>query len=156
PSPFRLSLSLAYSKMSAPEATPEGGAPAAGAPASPEVAPAVVETSNGRTAEASMAPPSAASPPAAATAAALPQQLADHNNSNDVSAANEEAEEKMITEEYKVWKKNTPFLYDIVMTHALEWPSLTVQWLPSVKSQESKDYAVHKLVLGTHTSGSEQ
>lgn len=28
----------------------------------------------------------------------------------------------MITEEYKVWKKNTPFLYDVVMTHALEWP----------------------------------
>ncbi|CBN80226.1 conserved unknown protein [Ectocarpus siliculosus] len=23
----------------------------------------------------------------------------------------------MITEEYKVWKKNTPFLYDVVMTH---------------------------------------
>ncbi|CAN0302988.1 unnamed protein product, partial [Hapterophycus canaliculatus] len=48
--------------------------------------------------------------------------LADHNNANDVSAANEEAEEKMIMEEYKVWKKNTPFLYDVVMTHALEWP----------------------------------
>ena len=38
----------------------------------------------------------------------------------------------MITEEYKIWKKNTPFLYDLVMTHALEWPSLTVQWLPDV------------------------
>lgn len=25
-----------------------------------------------------------------------------------------------------------------------------------MKSQESKDYAVHKLILGTHTSGSEQ
>jgi hypothetical protein len=23
-------------------------------------------------------------------------------------------------------------LYDLVMTHALEWPSLTVQWLPDV------------------------
>ena len=31
-----------------------------------------------------------------------------------------------------------------------------MQWLPSVKTQESKDYAVHKLILGTHTSGSEQ
>jgi hypothetical protein len=31
---------------------------------------------------------------------------------------------------YKIWKKNSPFLYDVVMTHALEWPSLTVQWLP--------------------------
>ena len=38
--------------------------------------------------------------------------------------------EKLINEEYKVWKKNTPFLYDVVMTHALEWPSLTCEWLP--------------------------
>ena len=39
------------------------------------------------------------------------------------------AEERIINDEYKMWKKNT-FLYDIVMTHALEWPSLTVLWLP--------------------------
>lgn len=31
-----------------------------------------------------------------------------------------------------------------------------MQWLPSIKTQDSKDYAVHKLILGTHTSGSEQ
>jgi len=30
----------------------------------------------------------------------------------------------------QIWKKNTPFLYDTVMTQALEWPSLTAQWLP--------------------------
>lgn len=42
----------------------------------------------------------------------------------------EEFEQKTINEEYKIWKRNTPFLYDIVMTHALEWPSLTVEWLP--------------------------
>ena len=42
-------------------------------------------------------------------------------------------EERIINEEYKIWKKNTPFLYDLVMTHALEWPSLTVQWLPDVR-----------------------
>ena len=35
-----------------------------------------------------------------------------------------------MNEEYKIWKKNTPFLYDLVITHALAWPSLTVQWLP--------------------------
>jgi hypothetical protein len=45
----------------------------------------------------------------------------------------ETAEERQINEEYKIWKKNTPFLYDMVMTHALEWPSLTVQWLPDCK-----------------------
>ncbi len=107
----------------------------------------------------------------------------------------DEAEERLVNEEYKIWKKNTPFLYggcppsgrrpallaarsarlaaeapaaaplpspdhsspcppggahryaksvrrplradgaslwdaDLVITHALEWPSLTVQWLP--------------------------
>nr|CAD1830536.1 unnamed protein product [Ananas comosus var. bracteatus] len=29
-------------------------------------------------------------------------------------------------EEFLVWKKNAPFLYDLVVSHALEWPSLTV------------------------------
>ncbi|XP_014882119.1 histone-binding protein RBBP7-like isoform X1 [Poecilia latipinna] len=61
-------------------------------------------------------------------------------------------EERVINEEYKIWKRNTPFLYDLVMTHALEWPSLTVQWLPDVNRPEGKDYTVHRLVLGTHTS----
>lgn len=50
-----------------------------------------------------------------------------------VTAAFDDAvEERVINEEYKIWKKNTPFLYDLVMTHALEWPSLTAQWLPDV------------------------
>ncbi|KAF5176558.1 Histone-binding protein msi1 [Thalictrum thalictroides] len=51
-----------------------------------------------------------------------------------------------IAEEFKVWKKNTPFLYDLVISHALEWPSLTVEWLPSPSSTNNK------LILGTHTS----
>lgn len=42
----------------------------------------------------------------------------------------DELEERIINEEYKIWKKNTPYLYDLVITHALEWPSLTCQWLP--------------------------
>ncbi|KAG0502106.1 hypothetical protein HPP92_002178 [Vanilla planifolia] len=52
-------------------------------------------------------------------------------------------------EEYRVWKKNSPFLYDLVISHALEWPSLTVQWLPSSSSSASP---IHCLILGTHTS----
>ncbi|VDM69626.1 unnamed protein product [Strongylus vulgaris] len=50
-----------------------------------------------------------------------------------VEASDGSMEEKVINEEYKIWKKNTPFLYDMVMTHALEWPSLTVQWLPDIQ-----------------------
>ncbi|KAH6928166.1 hypothetical protein HPB50_012356 [Hyalomma asiaticum] len=61
-------------------------------------------------------------------------------------------EERVINEEYKIWKKNTPFLYDLVMTHALEWPSLTAQWLPDVTRPEGRDYSIHRLILGTHTS----
>lgn len=41
--------------------------------------------------------------------------------------------EKTINEEYKIWKKNAPYLYDLVVTHALEWPTLTVQWFPDVE-----------------------
>jgi len=68
----------------------------------------------------------------------------------------DELEERMVAEEYKIWKKNTPFLYDLVVTHALEWPSLTVQWLPDRVEPPGKDYSVQKLILGTHTSENEQ
>ena len=67
----------------------------------------------------------------------------------------DELDENMLNEEYKIWKKNTPFLYDMVMTHALEWPSLTVQWLPEVKRSADGESNIHKLLLGTHTSNSE-
>lgn len=53
-------------------------------------------------------------------------------------------------EEYSVWKKNSPFLYDLLISHPLEWPSLTVQWLPR---SSSSSVAVERLILGTHTSG---
>ena len=66
-----------------------------------------------------------------------------------------EIEERLINEEYKIWKKNTPFLYDLVITHALEWPSLTVEWLPDRDEPAGKDYSVQKMILGTHTSENE-
>ncbi|KAL3765317.1 hypothetical protein ACHAWO_010006 [Cyclotella atomus] len=74
-------------------------------------------------------------------------------------------EERMIAEEYKIWKKNTPYLYDYVMTHGLEWPSLTIQFFPSVKKLAdgqkvsavggvSKNAAEqHEFLIGTHTTG---
>ena len=76
-----------------------------------------------------------------------------------------ELEERLIHQEYKIWKKNTPYLYDFVMTHGLEWPSLTCQWLPTRKELNdgnkvgavggvSKNVAEqHELLLGTHTTG---
>ena len=34
-------------------------------------------------------------------------------------------------EEYKIWKKNAPFFYDTLYSHALTWPSLTCEWMPN-------------------------
>lgn len=59
-------------------------------------------------------------------------------------------------EEYKIWKKNSPFLYDLVVTHALEWPTLTCQWFPDRERPAGKGYEQHRLLLGTHTSGQDQ
>jgi len=68
----------------------------------------------------------------------------------------ENAEERLINEEYKIWKKNTPFLYDLVLTKALEWPSLTVEWLPERRLAEGHSSVLANLLLGTHTSDAEQ
>ena len=57
-------------------------------------------------------------------------------------------EERMIDAEYKIWKKNTPYLYDFVLTHSLEWPSLTCQWLPTVRSVPGDHATEHSLLLG--------
>ncbi|KAI9513126.1 WD40-repeat-containing domain protein [Russula earlei] len=64
-----------------------------------------------------------------------------------------EEENKFINEEYKIWKKNAPYLYDLMITHALDWPSLTCQWFPDKESPPNKPYTMHRLLLGTHTSG---
>eukprot|EP00761_Pharyngomonas_kirbyi_P013919 gb/GECH01013949.1/.p1 GENE.gb/GECH01013949.1/~~gb/GECH01013949.1/.p1 ORF type:complete len:547 (+),score=121.73 gb/GECH01013949.1/:1-1641(+) len=68
----------------------------------------------------------------------------------------EELDERQINEEYKIWKKNTPFLYDLLITHALEWPSLTIQWLPGAPDVKDKEFKKHRMILGTHTSQAEQ
>lgn len=75
-----------------------------------------------------------------------------------MATAQLQSEEKLINEEYKIWKKNAPFLYDLVLSHALEWPSLTVQWLPDRVEIKEKynQYTVQRLILGTHTSDGEQ
>lgn len=45
----------------------------------------------------------------------------------------EQANVKVI-QEYKVWKKNAHFLYDVIISTALDWPTLTTQWLPDVQA----------------------
>lgn len=94
--------------------------------------------------------------------------MTETGNYNDATSTTTDiVEERLIDAEYKIWKKNTPYLYDIVLTHSLEWPSLTCQWLPHSKrygtvapSRKSKGSAStlvveHQLLLGTHTTGEE-
>ncbi|EEB08702.2 kinetochore protein Mis16 [Schizosaccharomyces japonicus yFS275] len=64
--------------------------------------------------------------------------------------------EKKIQEEYKLWKQNVPFLYDLVITEALEWPSLTVEWFPGSERSLADNSSIQKLLLGTQTSGNDQ
>lgn len=64
----------------------------------------------------------------------------------------EDEAQRQINEEYKTWKKNSPFLYDMILTTALTWPTLTIQWFPDVQEPEGKDYRVHRALLGTHTA----
>lgn len=66
---------------------------------------------------------------------------------------------------YRAWKKNAPFLYDYLSTHALLWPSLSVQFFPDLQtisnesalglaSQKSQaDLQVQRLIYGTYTMG---
>ena len=65
-------------------------------------------------------------------------------------------ENKLINEEYNIWKKNAVFLYDIIYSRALEWPTLTTQWLPDVQSMPDKNFSTHRLLIGTHTSSEAQ
>lgn len=47
---------------------------------------------------------------------------------------------------------DTPYLYDFVMTHSQEWPSLTCEWLPTVRNLNDQ-VAEHSVLVGTHTTG---
>lgn len=74
----------------------------------------------------------------------------DRNNDEDID------EENAIQEEYQIWKKNSPYLYDVLLTHGLEWPSLTINWLPTIDTPNKSYLSLHKMVIGTHTSNTEQ
>jgi hypothetical protein len=39
--------------------------------------------------------------------------------------------DSQIENEYRIWRKNAPCLYNVVYTQQLSSPSLTAQWLPS-------------------------
>lgn len=71
-------------------------------------------------------------------------------------AGEEEEEENVemeVQEEFAIWKLNTTILYDLALSHSLQWPSLTVQWVPCPTQPYSPQpaFEIHKLLFGTHT-----
>lgn len=58
----------------------------------------------------------------------------DREEENDGEEEDERAREDaaVIAEEFNNWKVNTKVLYDLILNSTLEWPSLTVQWIPGL------------------------
>ena len=50
------------------------------------------------------------------------------------------------------FKYQPSILFAYLSTMCSKYSSLTAQWLPDVTRAEGKDYSVHRLILGTHTS----
>lgn len=73
---------------------------------------------------------------------------------NLTATENDDIEEPKLRAEYAVWKKNAPYLYDLMVTTRIGWPSLTVEWLPDIE-QVAGGLKRHKLLLGTQTSGTD-
>ncbi|KAI6203523.1 hypothetical protein M3Y94_00566900 [Aphelenchoides besseyi] len=69
----------------------------------------------------------------------------------NVTQQDDGSEERIINKEHEIWKGKCPFLYDLVMKQPLDWPSLTVQWLPDVQRSEQTREDTHRVILGAHT-----
>ncbi len=67
----------------------------------------------------------------------------------------DELEKSVISEEYSIWRKNVPFLYDLMYSAALKWSSPSVQWFPCAERLENR-ITVQKLLMTTFTNGEDQ
>ncbi|KAF1981407.1 WD40 repeat-like protein [Aulographum hederae CBS 113979] len=65
----------------------------------------------------------------------------------------EKMEQKMINEEYKIWKKNCPLIYDMIYARGETWPLLTAEFFPTVKHLPAENLVQHRMLLGTFTDG---
>ncbi|KAI5151567.1 histone-binding protein RBBP4 [Enteropsectra breve] len=62
---------------------------------------------------------------------------------------------ELILEEYKIWRKNVPYLYDLVYTQSLKWSSPSVQWFPDAV-RNADDTTTQRLLMTTFTGNSEK
>lgn len=61
--------------------------------------------------------------------------------------------EKLINEEYKIWKKTSPLLYDLLYTYACDSPPLTAKWMNNYevdKTSENEEFINANILMGTN------
>lgn len=63
-----------------------------------------------------------------------------------------QTKEKVTNEEFKLWKKLVPVLYDYIHTHALEYSSLAVKWLDGYSASDDGTKIRVRFLYGTNTS----
>lgn len=79
----------------------------------------------------------------------------------DANESEQSALDSATHRRYRVFKKNAPYLYDYLSTHALTWPSLTVQFFPDLEQNHpatlppnpESQLVLQRLLLGTFTLG---
>ncbi|KAI7686486.1 hypothetical protein SSS_09950 [Sarcoptes scabiei] len=62
-------------------------------------------------------------------------------------------EDRIISDEYKLWKKNVPFMYDYLINRIFEYPTPVVQWFDSIEQIDDDDQdgsIVQKLLVATN------
>ncbi|CCH43834.1 putative WD repeat-containing protein [Wickerhamomyces ciferrii] len=59
--------------------------------------------------------------------------------------------EKLINEEFKIWKKSVPLLYDTIQTYVQDTPSLTIETLPNLEFSNDQNEVEAKFLLGTYS-----
>lgn len=82
-----------------------------------------------------------------------------HAEDESMDIEEQGAIDKETQQRYRIWKKNSPFLYDYVSTHSLLWPSLTVQFFPDLEKSETErakspqSLVYQRILLGSFTLG---
>jgi len=84
----------------------------------------------------------------------LSNSKVDEVDRQDSSDEHNRIDNKLINEEYKMWKKNAGFLYDQLYCRALDWPTLTTQWFPDKKTI-SPHTSEHRMLIATSTTNHE-
>lgn len=76
-------------------------------------------------------------------------------NSSLVFPMKSEVEKSVIEEEYKIWRKNVPMLYDLAYTNLMKYSSPSVQWFPDVTRIDDRK-SVQRVLMTTFSNGEEK